>query len=171
MPSRLARRSGAARLVRSHSRTVPSVMPAARYRASGLKFTLVAYPSAHSRGLPSGVGLAGLVTSHSQIDLSLPLAAIVRPSGLNAALYTYPVGPVSGVPMGRGSVRSWTSSSRTSPVSTDATRVLPSGENATVYTNPPRLLRRDVGASGTPWDRSHSVIDASSEDAARRVPV
>src|SRR5450830_1380995 len=124
MPSRLARRSGAARLVRSHSRTVPSVMPAARYRASGLKLIFVAYPSAHSRGLPSGVGLAASVTSHSQIDLSLPLAAIVRPSGLNAALYT----------------------------------------------NPPRLLRRDVGASGTPWDRSHSVIDASSEDTASRVP-
>lgn len=56
-------------------------------------------------------------------------------------------------------------------MSTDATRVVASGENAAAYTKPPRSPTRDAGASGTPFDRSQSVIDASSDDTAMRVPV
>ena len=76
-----------------HSRTVPSTLPLARVRPSGLNATAKTGASLPLvRGWPSGRGCAGSVTFHSRtVPSSLPLAR-VRPSGLNATALTASAG-------------------------------------------------------------------------------
>ena len=87
-----------------HSRIVPSWLPAARVRPSGLNATelTVVGPVRGCpiwRGCPIGVARSGSVTFHSQIAPSPLPAARVCPSGLNATEPTLLVGPVSGCPI------------------------------------------------------------------------
>ena len=136
-----------------HSRTVPSVPPAATIAPSGLKTTDWVVPSA---GIPvSGArttGWLGSFTSQRRTPTAVPPAAKVWPSGLNVTDCTAPAKPVKASPSRRGRAGSATSHSRTAFSVPPTATIEPFGLNATAKACDPGL----VGTSrrcfvGAPW--------------------
>ena len=152
---------------------VPSALPLASVRPSGLNATESTAAVLPVRGWPSGLGRAGSATSHSRtVPSRLPLASVC-PSGLNATESTAPTPLVRGWPSGRGCAGSATSHSRTMPSQLPLASVRPAGLNATEYdggVSPPveRLAERagvrGIGDVPQP-DRAVGVA------AGQRVPV
>ena len=82
--------------LRFQSPVVPSSLPVASVRPSGLNATEWTLTLLPVRGRPSGRGRAGSAISHSPtVPSALPLASI-RPPGLNATEYTAAVLPGKG---------------------------------------------------------------------------
>ena len=127
----------------SHSRTVPSRLPLASVRPSGLNATALTTPSCRSgAGRAGGGGRDRRRPTAGPCRRRSPLAS-VRPSGLNATVTTETL-LVVGWPSGRGCAGSATSHSRTAPSLSPLASVCPSGLNATDS----RRRRRRLDGSG-----------------------